>query len=46
MLLIWVAYLIRSSPQLNIFSQICKHFDKKKDKKKKRTRCFLITQSL
>ena len=44
--IIWIAHLIWSSPQLKIFSKLCKHFNKKKDKKKKRTRCFLIPQSL
>ena len=29
--LIWIAYLIRSSPQSKIFSELCKHFNKKKD---------------
>ena len=28
------------------FPKLCKHFNKKKDKKKKKTSCFLIPQSL
>ena len=31
---------------IKIFSKLCKHFNKKKDKNKKRTRYFLISQSL
>ena len=29
--LIWIAYLIGSSPQSKIFSELWKHFNKKKD---------------
>ena len=38
--LVWIAYLIRSSPQLNIFSNFCKRFNKNQYKRKKITRCF------
>ena len=34
----------KQSTNLKIFSKLCKHFNKKKDNKKKRTRCFLIPQ--